>query len=101
MSDGARDFLERAERLAAAFRTRYGVDDDGAWTDPQIDQALADAGLPELATLPGEPRGMMARQFPGPLSPGEDRAWRRVNAMHLLGHVMAHGGARCGGCADW
>lgn len=94
-------FFERAERLAEAFRARYAVASDAAWTNQQIDQALSDHDLPPLATLPLEPRGRLAEQFPGPLAPGEGPRWQRLNAMHLLGHVMLHRGLRCGGCQDW
>jgi hypothetical protein len=92
-------FQERAEQLAEAFRTRYGV--TMAWTDEQIEAALADHELPALATLPAEPRGKMAEHFRAPTGPGEGHAWQRMNAMHLLGHVMLHDGQRCGGCEDW
>ena len=86
------------EPVVTAFRARYGLDEEAAWTDAQLDAALADNGYPPLATLPGEARGMMV----GMESPSDtpDR-WRRVNAGHLLGHAMIHGGGRCGGCADW
>lgn len=62
---------------------------------------LLKSGDTDLATLPGEPRGVMAQMFPGPVAPGEERAWRRVNASHLLGHLMVHHGERCDGCRDW
>lgn len=95
-------FYQRAERLAANWRRRYGVSDDGAWTDEQIERALADHGLPALANLPGEARGMMRSMADSSdTSPEAAQQWRRVNAMHLIGHVMLHGGERCDGCRDW
>lgn len=91
-------FEQYAEEQAALFRTRYGLGPTDAWEDAQIEQALADAGMPSLASLPDRPEGMMALMG-RPTDP--PRAWRRTNAMHLLGHVMLHGGARCEGCQDW
>jgi hypothetical protein len=104
-SDQELAFLERAERLAEAFNERYGVDPSSGWTDEQIAVALAEHGFPPLFSLPGEPRGMMRRAA----TPAEleqtaaepSTAWRRTNAMHLLGHAMLHGGQRCPGCQDW
>lgn len=94
-------FQEWAEQQAKAFNARYGVRD--TWSDEQLERALADHGLPALASLPGEPRGMMAREHPvrGPLGAMAQHRWRRTNASHLLGHVIAHGGERCDGCRDW
>ena len=96
--------LQRQEAMAEAFRTRYGVDPAGAWTDQQIEQALADHGYPVLAALPGEPRGMMrshADKLTG-FTPTEARAWRRTNALHLVAHaILGHAGGRCGGCEGW
>lgn len=96
-------FFERAERLAEEFRAGYGVQD--IWTDEQIDRALADAGMPAMTTLPGEPRGMMVEEagelHEADLTDGERRQWRRTNAMHLVAHAMLHGGQRCHGCQDW
>lgn len=86
------------EQLADAFRARYGVAEDGAWTDSQLERALADNGYPALSSLPDEPRGMMAGSGCPDDRPG---LWQRQNAAHLLGHAIMHGGGRCGGCEDW
>lgn len=94
-----RAFVERAERLSRAFNARYGV--ESVWTDDKLDQALADHGLPSLSSLPAEPRGMMANHFKGKLLDGEGHIWQRMNASHLLGHVILHEGTRCAGCEDW
>jgi hypothetical protein len=100
-------FEERAERLSAEWRARYGVDEESAWTDDQLDHALADAGFPALATLPTEPQGPLRRYAQGlpsdPVVPPdvEARRWQRVNAAHLMAHAMLHDGLRCPGCADW
>lgn len=94
-------FAERAERAAREFSARYGV--TTAWSDEQIERALADHDLPILSALPAEPRGMMA-EVAGPVDPSdlvEAHRWQRMNAMHLLSHVMLHGGVRCTGCRDW
>jgi hypothetical protein len=104
-SDDELAFLERAERLADAFNARYGVDPTIGWTDELIDVALADQGFPALASLPGEPRGVMRFQVEPALlesyAAEPSPEWRRVNAMHLLGHAMLHDGQRCPGCSDW
>lgn len=97
------DFFRHADELAERFRTRYGLRPEDDWTDAQIDQALADAGMPLMADLPPEPRGMMrelAEKLSG-FTPKQAEQWRRTNAMHLLGHVMLHDGQRCPGCGDW
>lgn len=102
MNESEREFMKRAEQAADTFRARYGVGD--AWTDEQIDQALAEAGYPQLSEMPAEPRGMMVKlaAYAGPLTPVEQRQWRRGNAMHLLGHVLLqHPERRCDGCRDW
>jgi hypothetical protein len=100
-------FEERADRLSAEWRARYGVDDQVGWSDAQLDRALADAGFPPLATLPTEAQGMM-RQWsagnlpdPGVTAAETARRWQRVNAAHLIAHAMMHGGLRCGGCETW
>jgi hypothetical protein len=95
-----RGFQARAEQLAAEFNARYGV--TTAWTDEQLERALADHGMPALATLPPGPRGIMAGDdVDDPTDEESRRRWRRSNAAHLLGHVILHGGTRCGGCSDW
>jgi hypothetical protein len=100
-------FEERAERLSAEWRARYGVDEESAWTDDQLDHALADAGFPALATLPTEPQGPLRRYAQGlPSDPAvppavEARRWQRVNAAHLMAHAMLHDGLRCPGCEAW
>lgn len=97
-----RAFHARAERLAAQFCARYGV--TTAWSDEQINRALADHNLPALSMMPAEPRGMMAEQYPqvGPLDAVEAHRWQRTNAMHLLAHVMlGHPEPRCDGCRAW
>jgi hypothetical protein len=96
--DERRSFEAYAERVATGFRRRYGVADDAAWADDQLERALADHDLPPLAVLPGEPTGMMV----GMAHPSDTpERWRRVNASHLLGHVMLHAGRRCSACAGW
>ena len=57
-------FYRRAERLSAEFCARYGV--TTAWSDEQIERALADHGLPKLEALPAEPRGIIGRDETGP-----------------------------------
>lgn len=91
------------EDAARAFALRYGVTD--AWSDARLEVALFDHGLPALDGLPDRPQGMMAERA-APLdhaaTPEARRAWQRVNAAHLLGHVIAgHPGGRCDGCRDW
>lgn len=100
-------FLDRAafetwaEQQSVLFRERYSLGETDAWTEQQLGQALSDHGLPPLDQLPAEPRGMLAQDFPGPVAPGEERSWQRVNAMHLIGHCIVHEGQRCPGCEDW
>lgn len=98
--------LAAVERLSGLWRVKYGIGPDGVWSDAQLAQALADNDLPPLDTLPGEPRGMMRQmadpsELQGPLTPKQQREWRRVNASHLIAHVMLHNGERCDGCRDW
>lgn len=93
------EFRIYAERKALEFNERYGVDDH--WTDAKFAQALADTGMPPLQKIPDEPRGMMLADNPPPYSAIERYRWRRVNAGHLLGHVIVHNGERCNGCKDW
>jgi hypothetical protein len=97
MTDWER-FEAFAERQAAAFRERYGLAETDAWTDEQLGRALADHGYPPLASLPDEPRGMLAGMQSPTDRPGD---WQRANAGHLVAHAMLHAGRRCGGCADW
>lgn len=91
---------------ARAFARSYGLGPTQPWPDERLDQALADHGLPRLDQLPAEPRGQAFEIFG--LSPAyvpqddeERQNWRRVNAGHLIGHVILHAGERCLGCADW
>lgn len=94
------EFYAWAEKAAAEFNLRYGIT-DGVWSDDKLAQALADHNLPPLEKIPDQPRGMMARTNPLATTAGERRAWRRTNASHLLGHVIAHNGERCDGCKYW
>jgi hypothetical protein len=103
LSPDEREFAEYAEEQAILFRARYNVPDEAAWPDETLDQAVADHGFPPLATLPDEPKGLMAELVDPEhvLTAQERERWRRGNAMHLLAHAMVHDGQRCGGCADW
>lgn len=95
-----RAFHERVEQLSLEFRRRYGLADDQAWTDELLEQALADHGYPPLGELPDTAQGPFAAN--DPLAQFHDRRWQRVNASHLLGHlILRHEGGRCVGCRDW
>lgn len=90
------EFLAYSERMAEKFNEKYCI--VGRWTDEQLDAALADNGMPTLATLPAEPTGPYVETC---VQGTDGRIWQRVNAAHLLGHVILHNGARCGACETW
>lgn len=90
------EFQRYAKLKATEFNLRYGA--TRGWTDQKLDQALRENGMPPLAKLPDTPQGMMLEQA---VDTAPSRAWRRVNAAHLLGHVMLHDGERCNGCREW
>jgi hypothetical protein len=100
MTDEQRDVLERIENAALVFRRRYGLADEDPWTDEQLDRALVDHGYPPIDSLPDTPQGPMLRVAP-PGDHGPSRSWQRINAAHLLGHAISHGGGRCHGCETW
>jgi hypothetical protein len=79
--------VERVDRIAARFSARYGV--RHSWSDEQIERALADHGLPWLALLPGEPRGMMTKMAPqfGPLDDLEAHSWLNSRLVVILGPI--------------
>jgi hypothetical protein len=101
------------ERMASRFNARYGV--TTSWSDEQIERALSDHGLPRLAAMPDYDDSTAARAarkqnavsivrgpYGSPDSPVERHRWQRVNAMHLLGHVIAnHPEPRCRACRTW
>lgn len=90
------EFRAYAERKAAELNARYGI--KASWSDKKLDRALQDHGLPPLMSLPDTPQGMMRAQA---TDTAPSRAWRRMNAAHLLGHAILHDGERCGACEEW
>lgn len=96
-------FMTEAEEKADAFRRRYGLGPEDAWTDELLDRVLADHGYPQLAALPMRAEGLMRAmsQDPDPTDPVEQHRWQRVNAGHLIGHAIMHDGERCRGCITW
>lgn len=100
MSPEERAFAVEAEDKSLAFRRAYGLADDRPWTDELLDRALADNGYPALASLPDTPQGPYA-EMAAPAERGPSPQWRRVNASHLIGHAIGHGGGRCRGCETW
>lgn len=91
--------LHEMERRAAEFNERYSV--ENGWTDEQLSRALVDHALPALNAIPDEPRGMMGGSPFEPFDLNQRHQWRRMNAAHLLGHVILHDGKRCDGCENW
>jgi hypothetical protein len=105
--------LREIERRTLAFNERYGV--TTAWTDEQIERALRDHGLPDLARMPDYDDSTEARArrkndissiirgpYGSPDSPVERHRWQRVNAMHMLAHIIAnHPEPRCNACRAW
>lgn len=103
---GSREAFEAyAERASQEYRARYGLAPEEVLDDAMLERMLADAGYPQLGTLPDGPRGMMRQVAGRPAgavpTDAERRRWRRVNASHLIGHAILHGGGRCPGCDDW
>lgn len=83
---------QRMEQLAEAFNRSYGV--KASWSDKQIGRALRDHDLPKLIEMPGYGVGMNAEEhehgpYGGDMDDIERHRWRRTNAMHMLGHVVA------------
>lgn len=92
--------IDEMERRAAEFSKRYGA--ENGWSDEQLDRALSDHDLPPLSAIPSHGVQRGGGPYGGPTLDAEDRRrWRRMNATHMLGHIILHNGERCGACKSW
>lgn len=99
------------ERLAEAFNRKHGI--TPPWTDEQLEAVLREYGLPPLADYPEYDDSTRAREArrhnpvalvspTSGLSLRQRLGWRRVNAAHVLGHIIAeHPEPRCDACRGW
>ena len=109
------EFQIYAEEKAAEFARFYGA--ERGWTNQQLEKALADHGLPDLLSMPdyddstaarerrkNDPEAIVRGPYGSADSPIERYRWRRLNATHILGHVILEHPpeqiATCT-CQDW
>lgn len=101
--------LEQIQARAVLFAHRYGALD--GWTDEAVERALEEHGMPPIDELPTEPPFTEAEWLEyhpdqplvadGTSPEDQAAAWQRLNALHLLGHVMLQAGRRCEQCVTW